>query len=72
MRFSELPLEDLFAPEEKPSFTIKRNEGGAVVILHRAGKPIDRIECLSPGHANQARLRFSDLGMAGKVEGGPL
>lgn len=43
--------------------------GRAVITVDRPGEPQEHILCVSPGHANQARMQLTDQGLTGYVSG---
>ena len=44
------------------------DNGRAVITVHRTGEPRETIFCVSPGHANQARMELSNAGLTGLRE----
>ncbi|RBO54176.1 hypothetical protein DSD19_05495 [Rhodovulum sp. BSW8] len=66
---SDLSLDDLMALKPRGFYRVETRDGGTTITVHRPGEPVEIIDCLSPGHANQVRLRLTDAGLTGFVEG---
>lgn len=64
-----LSLADRLSMRPKGWFHIEKVEGRDVITVHRPDALDEVIFCVSAGHANQVRQRFSDAGLTGLVEG---
>ena len=62
-------LEKTIGRRVKNFFLVETVAGRTVITVHRSSAPPEVILCLSPGHANQVRMRLSDQGLPGLVEG---
>ena len=62
-------IADFLLLKPKGSFRIDKDSGHYLITVCPPGEPDERYFCATPGLANQLRLYFSDLGMAGFVEG---
>lgn len=65
-----LSIDDLLARKPAGHFRVEHMPNGrAVITVHRTGEPEEVIFCVSPGHANQARMQLTDAGLTGFVAG---
>ena len=63
-------VEDMLSLKPGGSFRVEVGENGrAVIVVSRPGEPVEHILCVSPGHANAARMQLSDQGLTGYVSG---
>jgi len=63
-------IDDLLARKPAGHFRVKHMQNGrAIFSVHRTGEPEEIIFCVSPGHANQARMQLTDEGLTGFVAG---
>lgn len=63
-------IDDFLALKPGGVFRVESGlHGRSVIAVERPGEPVEYILCLSPGHANQARMALSDQGMTGYVAG---
>jgi hypothetical protein len=63
-----LNIEDMLLCKPGGSFRVEiATSGRAVITVGRPGEPQERSLCVSPGHANQARMQLTDEGLTGYV-----
>jgi len=63
-----LSIDDLLARKPAGYFRVEHMPNGRTIIMvHRTGEPEEVIFCVSPGHANQARMQLTDEGLTGFV-----
>jgi len=61
-------IDDLLARKPGGHFRVEHmTNGRTIIMVHRAGEPEEIIFCVSPGHANQARMQLTDEGLTGFV-----
>ncbi|OWJ72521.1 hypothetical protein CDV50_04940 [Haematobacter massiliensis] len=64
-----IDLDRLLALKPKGVFRTEAVNGRWIITINRPGEPEEYILCVSPGHANQARMALTDAGMCGLVRG---
>jgi hypothetical protein len=63
-------IDDFLALKPGGVFRVESGpHGRSVITVERPGEPSEYILCLSPGHANQARMQLTDEGLTGYVAG---
>jgi len=64
----DLDIDDLMRLKPRGFYRIETSADGITITVCRAGKPIEIIRCLSPGHVNQVRQRLTENGLTGLIE----